>query len=374
MSILRLLPSRIKGLWRDERGITGLETSIMLIAFVVVASVFAFAVLRMGIFTSTETEKAVTDVFGATTSVLALRGSVVAHGEVLPIEDYPKGQYIKSVVLNVRPEQGSHELSLETVVNYEQDGACTLLPHIDNSSQPGLYWDVEWTSGSGPSFEGSDEAKITLQLYGLRDKLKPGGQFSIAIRPKDAPTEPCIPRLGDASYVDASDILFSGAVDLSNRELLDERPITFGMYLFAVTGDEIISESTVDRDSPEDPYVGSLTFLVNNSAPSGTIDLSGESTVLSYFDSSGQTFSDLPFLEDIANTQVGLGWGILGDSGPELGPNERAEIQVNLFGLPTLLEPRDKFTVEIRPVDGQELTIGDKQVPSELNPGMNRLD
>ena len=114
--------------------------------------------------------------------------------------------------------------------------------------------------------------------------------------------------------------------------------------------------------------------MVHNLAPSGTIDLSGESTVFSYFDSSNQTFSDLPFLEDIETTQVGLGWGILGDVGPQLGPSERAEIQVNLFGLPTLLEPRDKFTVEIRPVDGQPLTIEDKQVPSELNLGMNRLD
>ena len=52
MSILKPLLRRIRGLWRDERGITGLETSIMLIAFVVVASVFAFAVLSMGIFTS----------------------------------------------------------------------------------------------------------------------------------------------------------------------------------------------------------------------------------------------------------------------------------------------------------------------------------
>ena len=31
--------------WRGERGITGLETAIILIAFVVVASVFAFVVL-----------------------------------------------------------------------------------------------------------------------------------------------------------------------------------------------------------------------------------------------------------------------------------------------------------------------------------------
>ncbi|MCI0880381.1 MAG: flagellin, partial [Chloroflexi bacterium] len=38
-----------KSLMRDQRGITGLETAIVLIAFVVVASVFAFAVLSTGL-------------------------------------------------------------------------------------------------------------------------------------------------------------------------------------------------------------------------------------------------------------------------------------------------------------------------------------
>ena len=37
---------------RDERGITGLETAIILIAFVVVASVFAFTVLSTGVFSA----------------------------------------------------------------------------------------------------------------------------------------------------------------------------------------------------------------------------------------------------------------------------------------------------------------------------------
>ncbi len=34
----------------DQRGITGLETAIVLIAFVVVSSVFAFAALSTGLF------------------------------------------------------------------------------------------------------------------------------------------------------------------------------------------------------------------------------------------------------------------------------------------------------------------------------------
>ena len=36
----------------DQRGLTGIETAIILIAFVVVASVFAFTVLTTGIFSA----------------------------------------------------------------------------------------------------------------------------------------------------------------------------------------------------------------------------------------------------------------------------------------------------------------------------------
>ena len=39
-------------LTRNQRGITGLETAIILIAFVVVASVFAYTVLSAGIFSA----------------------------------------------------------------------------------------------------------------------------------------------------------------------------------------------------------------------------------------------------------------------------------------------------------------------------------
>ena len=41
---------------RDEQGITGLETAIVLIAFVVVSSVFAFAALSTGLFSSDKPE------------------------------------------------------------------------------------------------------------------------------------------------------------------------------------------------------------------------------------------------------------------------------------------------------------------------------
>ena len=44
---------------RGQRGITGLETAIVLIAFVVVSSVFAFAALSTGLFTSDKSKETI---------------------------------------------------------------------------------------------------------------------------------------------------------------------------------------------------------------------------------------------------------------------------------------------------------------------------
>ena len=54
-----MLNRMFTGLRQDRRGITGLETAIILIAFVVVASVFAYTVLSAGIFSSEKGKEAV---------------------------------------------------------------------------------------------------------------------------------------------------------------------------------------------------------------------------------------------------------------------------------------------------------------------------
>ncbi len=63
----------------SERGITGLETAIILIAFVVVASVFAFTVLSTGIFASERSKETVFAGLEETKSSLEPRGVVVAY-------------------------------------------------------------------------------------------------------------------------------------------------------------------------------------------------------------------------------------------------------------------------------------------------------
>ena len=63
-----------------EKGITGLETAIILIAFVVVASVFAYTALSAGLFSTQKAQEAVYAGLKEAASTLELKGGIVACG------------------------------------------------------------------------------------------------------------------------------------------------------------------------------------------------------------------------------------------------------------------------------------------------------
>lgn len=74
MNRLTRLAERI----RNEDGITGLETAIILIAFVVVATVFAFVVLTSGVFSSERGKETVFAGLQKARGTIEIRGGVVA--------------------------------------------------------------------------------------------------------------------------------------------------------------------------------------------------------------------------------------------------------------------------------------------------------
>ena len=71
-----------KRLGSDERGVTGLDAAIITIAFAVVASVFAFAALSTGLFTTDRAKETVTAGLSEARSTMVLNGSVVATAGV----------------------------------------------------------------------------------------------------------------------------------------------------------------------------------------------------------------------------------------------------------------------------------------------------
>jgi len=101
----------------DERGITGLETAIVLIAFVVVAAVFAFVVLSTGLFSS---ERGKETVFAG---LAKTRGSMQITGSVLGTTNLTK---ITNVTFDVTLAAGGDSVNLDpsatgnkTIISYQ---------------------------------------------------------------------------------------------------------------------------------------------------------------------------------------------------------------------------------------------------------------
>ncbi len=74
---------------REEQGITGLETAIILIAFVVVATIFAFVVLTTGVFSAERGKETVFAGLEKARGSAELRGGVVvtATGTTLAVDE-----------------------------------------------------------------------------------------------------------------------------------------------------------------------------------------------------------------------------------------------------------------------------------------------
>jgi archaeal flagellin FlaB len=104
---------------RQERGITGLETAIVLIAFVVVAAVFAFVVLSTGLFSSERGKETVYAGLAKTRGSMELTGGVIATSN---------GTSITNITFDVTLAAGGDNVNLNfvdpsnrTVISYQDD-------------------------------------------------------------------------------------------------------------------------------------------------------------------------------------------------------------------------------------------------------------
>jgi flagellin FlaB len=108
---------------RGDEGITGLETAIILIAFVVVAAVFAFVVLSTGLFSSERGKEAVYAGLAKTRGTMELSSGVIATSN---------GTKITKLTFDVALAAGGDSVNLDpaattnrTVITYV-DSATTL--------------------------------------------------------------------------------------------------------------------------------------------------------------------------------------------------------------------------------------------------------
>ncbi len=99
---------------RSRRGIVGIESAIVLIAFVIVAAALAFVVLNMGFFTSQQSKLVMQRGLGEASSALELDGTLIAEVNVT-------AQNIIYAWAPLKLSAGQHKVDLspaKTVVSY----------------------------------------------------------------------------------------------------------------------------------------------------------------------------------------------------------------------------------------------------------------
>jgi flagellin FlaB len=162
---------------RSQKGITGLETAIILIAFVVVASVFAFTVLSTGIFSSEKGKETVYAGLAEARSSLEPRGSMIAYKGKTTTDTVYKVSFVVSNAVNGEPidltppftkNDSGDDPDVSTGAKY-----VTVVQFQDKNQ---FLSDVPWTvafigdNDSDNLLEDNEKAEITVWLL-QRDNL-----------------------------------------------------------------------------------------------------------------------------------------------------------------------------------------------------------
>lgn len=171
---MRSIKNALARVAREERGITGLETAIILIAFVVVATVFAFVVLTTGVFSSERGKETVFAGLEKARGTLEVRGGIVVTSTAGAVDD---------IQFAVATSAGGESVPLDpvatsnrTVIAYrdstvvDNDVTYTVTPIVgdtDNLLEPGELAVVTINVATGitpaPTIAANDRWTIEVQ-------------------------------------------------------------------------------------------------------------------------------------------------------------------------------------------------------------------
>jgi flagellin FlaB len=168
-----MLSRLVRKLQRDERGITGLETAIILIAFVVVASVFAYTVLSAGIFSSQKGQEAVYTGLEQARSTLELKGDVVAMANATAVTEliFSLSNALDGEAIDLTDTTGNNV----TVISYSSSGNRT--EELDWTSSPQGWGDSDSLLEAGEMFE------ITVDMTTAGEAIGTYHVFRLEIKP-----------------------------------------------------------------------------------------------------------------------------------------------------------------------------------------------
>jgi flagellin FlaB len=174
------MTSKLKQLLRDERGITALETAIILIAFVVVASVFAFTILSAGTFSTERGREAIYAGLEQVSSSMEVYGSVYAERDPITTTR------VMTLTFTLASVSGG---SGTVITDSTASNANVVISYQDNDTYvKQLDYDVNWIVGGTDDdlLEEGELAEVEITLTSGQDEtidLNASESFKLEVKP-----------------------------------------------------------------------------------------------------------------------------------------------------------------------------------------------
>jgi flagellin FlaB len=188
------MPMSVKNI-KTEKGITGLETAIILIAFVIVASVLSYVVISTGLFSSQKAKAAVSAGLEQTGCTVELKGDVVAQMAegVATTIFFTVGVVPSGSPVDLTPNSGDTAGQNRLSISY-----------IDANQQvPELPWSMQFINADNGDnlLDPGELAQISIDLTPVNTAeggtpVGPYSTFSLQVRPPEGavlPIERTIP-------------------------------------------------------------------------------------------------------------------------------------------------------------------------------------
>ena len=169
--MLKKLANRVH---KDQKGITGLETAIILIAFVVVAAVFAYTVLSAGIFTTQKAQESVYTGLEEVEATLQIKGSVIATANTTGANGT-----VDDIAFTV--EGAMQGLAIDFT---EPASNVVVISYLDSTQvSRDLDWSISKVGQADEDYllEGDEKFEVAIDLTAL--SLGPDTTFSIEVKP-----------------------------------------------------------------------------------------------------------------------------------------------------------------------------------------------
>lgn len=174
--------NKIRRFWREEKGVTALETAIILIAFVVVASVFAFTILSAGMNSTEQSKVAINSGLSEVQGSLEVKGNVIATGDT-------DGGHVKDIIVTVSTVAGGQPVDITPKSSEDSENVVVVSYRDGLTNESDVYWSTAMlgTHNDNGLLDPREMVEITVPITGtgssINTALRRNQSFVLEIKP-----------------------------------------------------------------------------------------------------------------------------------------------------------------------------------------------